>query len=216
MRCRLGSKRGASGAEPQVVRRRNLSTVEQSRYLATAIPGPLSQALIDRKSAAVSRGVGNTMSGIRIAGVRRHRRRRRRQPAYRSGFGHRGDHHRELVAGRRRRGRRPGGPVHPHVFHDHAVRGLCRGRRATQPTDTRHRREALGAVQLRLGSGGERDQDRQDLHTQAGSGVVRSRVSRPDQPDDGVDRQVDALQARLRPVRTRDLPCPAVLPVPRR
>jgi 4-aminobutyrate aminotransferase/(S)-3-amino-2-methylpropionate transaminase len=39
-----------------------LSTVEQSRYLATAIPGPLSQALIDRKSAAVSRGIGNTMS----------------------------------------------------------------------------------------------------------------------------------------------------------
>jgi len=38
-----------------------LSTLEQSRYLATAIPGPLSQKLIDRKSAAVSRAVGNTM-----------------------------------------------------------------------------------------------------------------------------------------------------------
>ena len=38
-----------------------MSTLEQSRYLATAIPGPRSQALIDRKSAAVSRGVGNTM-----------------------------------------------------------------------------------------------------------------------------------------------------------
>jgi len=38
-----------------------LSTVEQSRYLATEIPGPLSQALIDRKTAAVSRAVGNTM-----------------------------------------------------------------------------------------------------------------------------------------------------------
>ena len=38
-----------------------MSTLEQSRYLATAIPGPRSQELIDRKSAAVSRGIGNTM-----------------------------------------------------------------------------------------------------------------------------------------------------------
>ena len=38
-----------------------MSTLEQSRYLATAIPGPRSQELIDRKSAAVSRGVGTTM-----------------------------------------------------------------------------------------------------------------------------------------------------------
>jgi 4-aminobutyrate aminotransferase/(S)-3-amino-2-methylpropionate transaminase len=38
-----------------------VGTLEQSRYLATAIPGPRSQALIDRKSAAVSRAVGNTM-----------------------------------------------------------------------------------------------------------------------------------------------------------
>ena len=38
-----------------------MSTLEQSRYLATPIPGPRSQALIDRKSAAVSRAVGNTM-----------------------------------------------------------------------------------------------------------------------------------------------------------
>ena len=38
-----------------------MSTLEQSRYLATPIPGPRSQALIDRKSAAVSRAVSNTM-----------------------------------------------------------------------------------------------------------------------------------------------------------
>jgi 4-aminobutyrate aminotransferase/(S)-3-amino-2-methylpropionate transaminase len=38
-----------------------LSTLEQSRHLATAIPGPLSQELIKRKAAAVSRGIGNTM-----------------------------------------------------------------------------------------------------------------------------------------------------------
>ena len=38
-----------------------MSTVQQSRHLATAIPGPRSSELIARKSAAVSRGVGNTM-----------------------------------------------------------------------------------------------------------------------------------------------------------
>jgi 4-aminobutyrate aminotransferase/(S)-3-amino-2-methylpropionate transaminase len=38
-----------------------LSTLEQSRYLGTSIPGPRSQELINRKSAAVSRGVGTTM-----------------------------------------------------------------------------------------------------------------------------------------------------------
>ncbi|MDT5153303.1 MAG: 4-aminobutyrate aminotransferase / (S)-3-amino-2-methylpropionate transaminase / 5-aminovalerate [Mycobacterium sp.] len=38
-----------------------MSTIEQSRHLATAIPGPKSAALIQRKAAAVARGVGNTM-----------------------------------------------------------------------------------------------------------------------------------------------------------
>jgi 4-aminobutyrate aminotransferase/(S)-3-amino-2-methylpropionate transaminase len=35
--------------------------LEQSRHLATAIPGPRSAALIERKGAAVARGVGTTM-----------------------------------------------------------------------------------------------------------------------------------------------------------
>ena len=38
-----------------------MSTVEQSRHLATAIPGPRSSELIARKNSAVSRGVGTTM-----------------------------------------------------------------------------------------------------------------------------------------------------------
>ena len=38
-----------------------MSTIEQSRYLATAIPGPKSSALIERKTGAVARGVGNIM-----------------------------------------------------------------------------------------------------------------------------------------------------------
>jgi 4-aminobutyrate aminotransferase/(S)-3-amino-2-methylpropionate transaminase len=39
-----------------------VTTLEQSRYLATAIPGPKSLELINRKAAAVSRGVGTTMA----------------------------------------------------------------------------------------------------------------------------------------------------------
>ena len=38
-----------------------MSTIEQSRHLATAIPGPKSSALIERKAGAVARGVGTTM-----------------------------------------------------------------------------------------------------------------------------------------------------------
>ncbi|MBP2452812.1 4-aminobutyrate--2-oxoglutarate transaminase [Mycolicibacterium lutetiense] len=38
-----------------------MSHPEQSRHLATAIPGPKSEALIGRKMAAVARGVGTTM-----------------------------------------------------------------------------------------------------------------------------------------------------------
>ncbi|KAA0115921.1 4-aminobutyrate--2-oxoglutarate transaminase [Mycolicibacterium sp. P9-22] len=38
-----------------------MTAVEQTRHLATAIPGPKSSALIDRKAAAVSSGVGTTM-----------------------------------------------------------------------------------------------------------------------------------------------------------
>ena len=100
-----------------------MSTLEQSRYLATAIPGPRSQELIDRKSAAVSRGVGNTMpvyaaravggivedvdgnrlidlgSGIAVTTI--------------------GNSSPRVVAAVQRAGRR----LHPHLLHDHAVRG---------------------------------------------------------------------------------------------
>ena len=38
-----------------------MSTLEQSRHLTSTIPGPRSKELIDRKTAAVSRGIGNTM-----------------------------------------------------------------------------------------------------------------------------------------------------------
>ena len=155
-------------------------------------------------------------AGLCGAGRRRHRRGRRRQPTHRPRFGDRRDHDRQFLAARRRGRARAGRRLHPHLLHDHAVRGVRRRRRTSQPPYAGELREAFGAVQLRVGGGGERGQDRQDIHPQAGGGGVRPRLPRPHQPDDGPDREVDALQARLRPVRPGDLPRAAVLSVPRR
>ena len=193
-----------------------MSTIEQSRYLATSIPGPRSKELIDRKVAAVSRGIGNTM------------------PVYaaRAGGGIVED-----VDGNRLIDLGSGiavttiGNSSPRVVE--AVREQVADfthtcfmitpyeeyvavAEAAQPAHAGQLREAFGAVQLGVRGGGERDQDRQDVHPQAGGGGVRPRLSRPHQPDDGADREVDALQARLRPVRPGDLPRAAVLSVPRR
>ena len=206
----------ADRAIPARLGSHSVTTLEQSRYLATAIPGPRSKELIDRKVAAVSRGIGNTMpvytaraGGGIVEDVDGNR-------LIDLGSGYRRHHDRQRVAARRRGGARAGRRLHPHLLHDHAVRGVRRRRRGAQPAHPRRLREALSAVQLGVRSGGERRQDRQDIHPQAGGGVLRSRLSRPHQPDHGADREVDAVQARLRPVRAGDLPCAAVLPVPRR
>ncbi len=52
------------------------------------------------------------------------------------------------------------------------------------------------------------------LHRAAGGRRLRPRLPRPDQPDDGADREEHALQAPLRPVRRRDLPRADGLPLP--
>ncbi|EEQ78789.1 hypothetical protein STAWA0001_0361, partial [Staphylococcus warneri L37603] len=125
--------------------------------------------------------------------------------------------HRRHLRGRlppARRGRRPGAgrAVHPHLVHDHALRGL-RGRgRAAGPHQPDPRRDPHRPVQLRRRGRGERRQGGPRLHRQAGRGRVRPRLSRPHHPDDGADRQVHALQARLRTVRPRDLPRARLLP----
>ena len=204
------------GAPPPLQQESEVSTLEQSRYLATAIPGPKSAALIERKVAAVSAGVGTTMSVY----------------AARAGGGIVED-----VDGNRLIDLGSGiavttiGNASPRVVDAVAAQvaefthtcfmvtpyeeyvAVCG---AAQPARPGHGREAVGAVQLGLRGGRERHQDRPHLHPQAGGRRVRPRLPRPHQPDDGADREVDALQARLRPVRTRDLPRSAVLSVPRR
>ena len=104
--------------------------------------------------------------------------------------------------------------VHPHLLHGHAVRGLRRRRRAAQPPHAGRPRQEDRALQLRRRGGRERRQDRPVRHRPPGRRRLRARLPRPHQPDDGADRQVDAVQVRLRTVRRRDLPGAAVLPVP--
>ena len=77
-------------------------------------------------------------------------------------------------------------------------------------------REAVGAVQLRRRGGRERRQDRPARHRAAGGRGVRPRLPRPDQPDDGADREEHAVQAPVRAVRRGDLPGADVVPVARR
>ena len=70
------------------------------------------------------------------------------------------------------------------------------------------------AVQLRCRGRGERRQDRAPPHRTAGGRRVRPRLPRPDEPDDGADREEHAVQAPLRAVRRRDLPHADGVPVP--
>ena len=155
-------------------------------------------------------------AGLHRASRRRHHRRRRRQPPHRPRVRHRRHHDRQRVAARRRGSARAGRRLHPHLLHDHAVRGVRRRRRALNrltPGDF-EKRSAL------FNSGSEAVENAVKIARtytqQTGGGVVRPRLSRAHQPDHGADREVDALQARLRPVRAGDLPRAAVLPVPRR
>ena len=189
-------------------------TVPQQRLLKTAIPGPRSQELHARKTSAVASGVGTTLpvyvaeagggivvdvdgnqlidfgSGIAVTTV--------------------GNAAPRVVSAVQEQV----GDVHAHLLHDHAVRGLRRGRREAERAHAGHLREAVGAVQLRRRGGGERGQDRAASHRPAGDRRVRPRLPRTYQPDDGADGEEHAVQAPLRPVRGRDLPGADGLPVP--
>ncbi len=70
-------------------------------------------------------------AGVRRPRRRRHRRGRRRQPPHRPRLRHRRDHDRQRVTARRRSGARAGRRLHPHLLHDHAVRGVRRRRRSS-------------------------------------------------------------------------------------
>ena len=189
--------------------------IEQKRILATSIPGPASQALQARKTAAVAARRQRRPAGLRHA---------RAAAAscvdvdgnqlidFGSGIAVTtvGNGNQRVVDARHRADRR----VHPHLLHGHAVRGVRRGVRGAQRADPGRAREALGAVQLRRRGRRERRQDRPPRHRAAGGRRLRPRLPRPHQPHDGPDREEHALQAPLRAVRRRGLPRADGLPLP--
>ena len=191
------------------------TSLPQRRELRTPLPGPKSQALAARRSAVVSAGVSSTLpvyaaragggviedvdgnllidlgSGIAVTTV--------------------GNAAPRVVEARRRPGRR----LHPHLLHDHAVRGVRRRLRGARRAHPGRPRQEDRAVQLRRRGGRERHQGRPLRHRPDGGRRRRPRLPRPHQPHHGPDRQGDAVQEGLRPVRLRHLPRAHVLPLPR-
>ena len=191
-------------------------TLPQERRLVTDIPGPRSTELLARKKAAVADGVGTTLpvfveaagGGVIVDADG--------NSLIDLGSGHRGGLGRQRRARGRTQGDRPGGGVHPHLLHGHAVRRLRRGLRGARGADAGRPREEERAVQLRRRGRRERRQDRPRRHRTRRRRRLRPRLPRPHEPDDGDDGQEHAVQERLRAVRLRGLPRPDVLPVPRR
>jgi len=199
------------------------------RHSGCPVPGPRTGTPAgDRASRATLEGAdcpahGGCLGGGRddAAGLhhrrqRWHSARRRRKLVDRSRRRHSGRERRQRRATRGPAGPRTGRPVHPHVLHDHAVRRVRRCLRDAEPAHSGRAREALGPVQLRGRSGGERDQGGPSRDRQALDRGLRPRLPRAHEPDDGADREVDAVQALVRAVRRGRLPGADVLSVPRR
>jgi hypothetical protein len=137
------------------------TSVGNERKVSPSLPGPKSRALHERRRApSVSAGLTTGLPHLHRTGRGRDPRRRRRQPDPGPGLGHRRHDHRPRRARTRRRGERPGGGLHPHLLHGHALRELRRGLRGARRAHARLPRQDLGAVQLRLRGRGERRQGR--------------------------------------------------------
>ncbi len=190
-------------------------TCRRAAGWSRAIPGPRSQDIHARRTAAVAKGVSSTLpiyiekagggvlvdvdgnSLIDLGAGHRRRQRRQRPPA---------------VSSPPSRSRSPRSPT-PASW-SRRTTGTSRSASA-EPADARRLREAVGAVQLRRRGGGERGQGGPRRDRPGRRRGVRPRLPRAHQPDDGDDREGHALQARLRAVRRRGLPRSPVLPVPR-
>ena len=190
-----------------------MTALPQERRVVTAIPGPKSQELQARRRRGRG-GCGLRPARLHRARRRRHHRGRRRQPPDRLRFRHRRDLGRRLRRGRRTQGVRAARRLHPHLFHGHALRGVRGGLRGAGRADAGRPRQEVGAVQLRRRGRRERRQDRPCVHQAPGGRRLRPRLPRPDQPDDGADREEHAVQARLRSLRARGLPRPGGVRLP--
>ena len=188
----------------------------QERKLVTAIPGPRSLELMERKAAAVAAGVGHTApisavaagggvvvdadgnslidlgSGIAVTGV--------------------GNSHPAVVAAIQAQAAQfthtcfMVSPYEGYVAVAEALNRVTPGDFAKKSALFNSGAEAVeNAVKIARKFTG-----------QAGGRRLRPRVSRPHQPHDGAHRQVDAVQERLWPLRRGGLPRADVVSVSRR
>ena len=201
---------GADGPAPTI------AGVEQRRIVASPIPGPRSQELHARKTAAVAAGVGVTLPVYIVKAGGGDPRRRRRQLAHRLRLGHRRDQRgqRRARASSRRVQEQVAQFTHTcfMVTPYEGYVAVCEALNRLTPGD-HEKRSAL------FNSGAEAVENAVKIaraHTgRAGRRRLRPRLPRPHEPHDGADGEEHAVQARLRAVRRRDLPRADVVPVPR-
>ena len=188
--------------------------IPQERKLVTEIPGPTVTRVVRtarRGGPSRRREHPSDRDGARVG---RDRRRRRREPTDRLRHRDRGAERRP----RRARGGR-GGPAaararHPHVLPRDRERAVHRARGAPERARARRPREEDDVRELGRGGRRERREDRAEAHGPIRDRRVRSRVPRPDADGDVAHGEGDAVQAGHGPVRARDLPAAARLPLP--
>ena len=96
--------------------------IEQKRILATSVPGPASQALQARKTAAVAAGVSTGLPVYVVEAAGGILRDADGNQLIDFGSGHRRDHRRQRQPAGRRRGHRADHRLHAHLLHGHALR----------------------------------------------------------------------------------------------
>ena len=179
-------------------------------HLQTEIPGPRSRALLARRArGAERRARGHPDRGRACRRCCHHG--PGRQPAHRLRRRHRRGEHRASPSRCRGGGATPARPVRPRLLSGVDLRALRRAGRAPQPDHSGHARQADLFRQQRRRGGRERGEGGEKLHRPAGDSLFRAWISWPDQSGDGAHVQGGALQGRVRPLRSRDLPHPVSL-----
>ena len=186
--------------------------------LKTEVPGPRSRALMARREAAIPVGIGHSTPVFveRAEGALLHDVDGNTFIDFAGGIGTLNVGH--CPSRGRRGGARAARKIHPQLLRRGPLRELRRARRAPQPLDPGGLRQEDAVRQQRCRGGRERGQDRPPGDRPRGGAGLRARLPRPHSARHVDDQQGQAVQARLRSVRPRDLPpaLPLSLPPARR
>ena len=146
--------------------------------LKTAIPGPRSREILERKERVIADPLSVVPPGRGRGGARRDAHRRRRQHVHRLHRRRRLPERRALAPAGRRGGAGAARALLAHRLHDRPVRGLRRARRAADRARADRRPGEGRVLQRRHRGGRERDQVRARLHEAARRDRLRGRVPR--------------------------------------